>query len=438
MKLFKSLFIIFLLATLLQAKPKNIILMISDGCGYYQVDAAGLYLYGETGGHVFESFPVIYAMSTYPENSAGYESDSAWVSFEYVLRKPTDSAASGTAIACGEKAPNGVISVDDEGKPFETIMERSEALGRMTGVVTSVPLSHATPAAFAAHNVSRNNYEAIARQMFSESKLDVIMGCGNPYYDDDGNVTKLLEFKYVGGRETWKALEEGELGNDADGDGRTDTWTLIQEREDFQSLMTGVAPKRVAGIPEVRSTLQQKRSGDGTAAPYEVPLHETIPTLVEMTRAAINVLSADPDGFTLMIEGGAVDWAGHANQIGRNIEEEIDFANSVQAVVDWVEQNSSWEETLLIVTADHETGYLTGPGSGGEQPVWNPLVNKGKGVVPGVEWHSGGHTNSLVPFYAKGEGSTLFADYAKKDDPVRGKYLDNTDIGKGIKKLLKK
>ena len=89
-----------------------------------------------------------------------------------------------------------------------------------------------------------------------------------------------------------------------------------------------------------------------------------MPTLTEMSLAALNVLDNDPDGLYLMIEGGAVDWAAHANQSGRMIEEAIEFERAVEAVLDWVQTNSNWGETLLIVTGDHETGYLTGPDSG--------------------------------------------------------------------------
>jgi alkaline phosphatase len=140
-----------------------------------------------------------------------------------------------------------------------------------------------------------------------------------------------------------------------------------------------------------------------------------------MTKAALNVLDDDPDGLFLMVEGGAVDWAGHTNQSGRVIEEQIDFNNAVEAAVAWVNANSNWGETLLIVTGDHETGYLTGPGS---DPTWEPLVNNGASNLPGMEWHSGSHTNQLIPFFAKGSPHRMFKDYAKNgdladDDPVR-------------------
>jgi alkaline phosphatase len=104
-------------------------------------------------------------------------------------------------------------------------------------------------------------------------------------------------------------------------------------------------------------------------------------------------------------------------------------------VIEWVKANSNWGETLLIVTGDHETGYLTGPDSG-MGPVWNPIVNNGAGVLPGMEWHSYSHTNSLIPFYAKGDAARLFTGYADEEDPVRGRYIDNTEIGFVILEVL--
>jgi alkaline phosphatase len=221
----------------------------------------------------------------------------------------------------------------------------------------------------------------------------------------------------------------GTAGGDADGDGVADPWTLIQTRDEFQALMNGPTPKRVVGTAQVYQTLQVNRSGDYLADPYAVPLIDTVPTLEEMTKAALNILDDDPDGLFLMVEGGAVDWASHGdynpNSSGRMIEEHIDFDNSVQAVVDWVQANSNWGETLLIVTSDHETGYLTGPGS---DPTWTPIVNNGAGFLPGMEWHSVNHTNSLLPLYAKGDAARMFRRYADQYDPVRGRYIDNTEL----------
>jgi alkaline phosphatase len=140
----------------------------------------------------------------------------------------------------------------------------------------------------------------------------------------------------------------------------------------------------------------------------------------------LNVLDEDPDGFFLMVEGGAVDWASHDQRLGRMVEEMLDFNKSIVTVCGWIEKNSNWGESLVIITADHETGYLTGPGSGGF--VWNEPVNNGIDNLPTIEWHSGTHTNSLVPFFAKGRGAQLFKDKIVGHDPVRGPYIDNTSV----------
>jgi len=426
-------------------RSKNIILMISDGCGFNQVDAASLYQHGVTGKQVYEFFPVKYGMSTVPYGG-NYDPDLAWRSFDQVLRtEQTDSAAAATAMASGIKTYNGAIGVDIGKLPLVSFMARAEGLGRATGVVTTVQFTHATPAGFVAHNVARSNYAEIANEMIYESPTDVIMGAGHPLYNNDNEPVSGMSpddprYRFVGGLAAWTDMSDGRVtGNDADGDQTRDDWRVIQSRSDFQNLMDDPnPPARVLGLAQVYSTVQQERGGDGNAAPYGIPLNQNVPTLEEMTRGALNVLSRDPDGFVVMIEGGAVDWASHDNQSGRAIEEQVDFNRAVEAVVNWIESRSSWQETLLIITSDHETGYLTGPDSGSTDsgPQWNPLVNRGAGNVPGMMWNSGGHSNSLVPFYAKGQGADLFHPRALGEDPVRGKYLDNTDIAKVIFQLL--
>jgi alkaline phosphatase len=277
------------------------------------------------------------------------------------------------------------------------------------------------------------------------------MGAGHPCYSHDGTYNDCTNnFKYVGGEETWADLTDGDgaLGADADGDGNPDAWTLIQTREAFQEMAHGPTPKRVIGTAQVYQTLQYNRTAVdvpchedpvyGTVCeepyPYWTPLIESVPTLEEMTKAALNVLDDDPDGLFLMIEAGAVDWAGHGNSSARMIEEQIDFDNTVKAVVKWVKENSCWDETLVVVTGDHETGYLCGPES---ETTCKPVVNYGKGNLPGMEWHSGSHTNSLIPFFAKGAGANyLFRRAADAYDPVRGRYLDNTELGQIVFKLL--
>lgn len=422
----------------LKHPPKNIIIMISDGCGYNHVDAASLYQYGRTGKQVYEKFLIRCAMSTFMAGGS-YDPNQVWSFFDYVKSGCTDSAAAATAMSTGIKTYKGAIGLGVDKKPLRHLVDRCEQLGKATGVITSVMFSHATPAGFVAHNSSRSNYLDIAKEMIHDSTVDVIMGCGHPFYDADGKLKYTPNtFEYVGGRTTWDELVAGLAGGDADNDGIDDPWALVQTRAEFQALAEGPTPKRVCGAAQVYKTLQQERSGDDNAAPYAVPLNQSVPTLAEMTKAALNVLDNDPDGFFLMIEGGAVDWACHSNQSGRLIEEEIDFNKAVEAVLGWVRASSNWSETLVIVTGDHECGYLTGPNSGQAEdgPTWNSIVNNGRGRMPGMEWHSGSHTNSLIPFYAKGRGAHLFKKAATNTDSVRGDYLDNTDIANLIFSLL--
>jgi alkaline phosphatase len=413
---------------------KNIIVMISDGWGFNHLEAASYYEYGKDARQVYNRFPFSYAVSTYAAyaeghvcHEHGYDPGLAWNEFDYVMDCQTDSAAAATALSTGVKTYNGAVGVDPDGAALLHAVEIAEQLGKSTGVVSSVPFSHATPAAFVAHNSNRNNYAEIAREMIYDSAVDVIMGCGNPWYDANGQPRNLPgTFDYVGGQTTWDDLVAGTAGGDADGDGSDDPWMLVQEGAAFQSLATGPTPPRVLGVPQVSRTLQEERGGDPHANPYVVPFVANVPTLEEMTAAALNILDDDPDGLFLMIEGGAIDWAAHGNRSGRMIEEQIDFERSVEAAVDWVKRNSNWGETLLIVTGDHETGYLTGPGS---DPTWEPIVNNGAGNLPGMEWHSRGHTNSLLVVSAKGDAARLLHDYADEVDPLRGYYVDNTELG---------
>ncbi len=427
------------------AATKNVILMISDGCGYNQILATDLYQYGSPGTQSYEKFPVRYAVSTYPGSTShaplgrgakadcGYDPKLAWSEFDYVRHGFTDSAAAGTAMSCGIKTYNKAICKDLYGNDLRNITQLMKDTGRSAGVVTDVPWSHATPACFAAHNVSRDNYADIAREMI-DGNLDVIMGAGHPFFSDDGNPTTTagtaknngvdVPGGYVGGLSAWRDLVTGSAG------GRR-PWTLIESRAQVVALADGQTPHRVVGTVQAATTTQQSRSGPSfhTTLPYEASLNANEPTLIELSRCALNVVDDNPKGFFLMIEGGAVDWACHTNQCARLIEEETDFDRAVDSVIDWVNRRSSWDDTLLIVTADHETGYLTGPGSGPiRQPMITEIVGKGAGVMPEMQFNYWDHTNSLVPLFAKGSGSELFSQYATHTDPVRGGYIDDTDI----------
>jgi alkaline phosphatase len=114
------------------------------------------------------------------------------------------------------------------------------------------------------------------------------------------------------------------------------------------------------------------------------------------------------------------------------IEEMMAFNAAVEAALEWINAHGGWEENLLIVTGDHECGYLTGPKEGEQHPERNPIVNQGKGEMPLMRWNSDSHTNQLIPFFAKGAGSEAFASFLEGEDPVRGPYLNNTGIAKAL------
>jgi len=451
-----------------KGEVKNVILLISDGCGFNSFLAGDYYQYGRTGKQVYEKFPTKTAVSTYEYEWAtytedgktplsfeiyGYDTNQFWGDFGYAIQtnplnpayinNATDSASSATAMATGSKTRDGSICVDINGNTLENIVDIAEGLGKSTGVITTVPFAHATPAGFVAHNISRDNYAAIANEMLYTSGVDVIMGCGAPDYGYSGEQPFTGNTKYVGGATTWADITDDAsvTGADANGDGTADAWTVIRDQSEFQALAKGKTPARVFGLPKTYQSLQYYRgfpTANNLDDPFEVAFTPNIPTLAEMTKGALNVLDNNKKGFFLMVEGGAVDWAAHFYQPGRMIEEQIDFNKAVAAVVDWVNKKSNWHDTLVIVTADHETGYIWGPGS---NPTFEPIVNNGKGNVPGMAWYSdiGGfawHSNSLVPLYAKGDGARFFKSYADEKDLVRGCYLDNTEIFAVMTKCL--
>ncbi|MDF1488204.1 alkaline phosphatase [Tessaracoccus caeni] len=406
--------------------PKNIIFMIGDGMGYNSVDLANLLQKGEThyqvetgpdrkpliaGSNVarpstgFQSWD-LYGMSTHWLEGNPYDPAKAWSDFDWVKHNYTDSAAAGTAMATGVKTYNAGLGVDGSGKVVENVSERAKALGKAAGVVSSVPVNHATPAAFSVHNSSRNNlHEILTSQIASD--MDVIIGTGHPLFDDNAQAAGTPKTTYVPVAD-YERLSSGAT-----------PWSFVEKKADFEALESGAAPAKLFGIAQVYSTLQQARTDEA---------RNDVPTLETLTNVALNVLEEDKDGFMLMVEGGAIDWTGHQNQTKRMAEETVEFFDAVEAAIDWVETNSNWDETLMIVSADHETGYLQGPAA----PPWTAMTLGAEGELPAVSWHSDQHTNQLVPFFVTGAGSKDLGALATGFDQVRGRYLDNTTFAQWV------
>lgn len=423
-----------------KAKKSNVILMVADGAGVATYQAAADFQTGSPTGVAYMQAPwKFFTCSTY--SIAGeYEPEEMWTNFKKHKGGATDSAAAATAINTGVKTDNGTIGLDDDQELLETFAEKASKNGFSCGAITSVQISHATPAGVAGHVKSRKEGQKLFDQMLNGGALTVMMGCGHPEFDDQGR--KLPEHKSVNSDKTYYTNPDGtrqwveyntygpspaawaKIRNNDLPDG----WTVIESREDFQKLASGQSPlpKKVLGLAQAHSTLTKLNPRE------PIP---TVPTLAEESLAALNVLNQNPKGFYLMVEGGAVDWCNHNNKLKETMVEMKEFNDAIAAVCDWVEKNSSWDETMVIITADHETGALWGPEADEEKSLFQKIQFNGKGNLPTHKYYSGGHTNQLVPFYVRGKNVEIIDKCIKGTDSFYGKlwnydgrFIDNTDI----------
>jgi alkaline phosphatase len=428
------------------AAAKNVVLLIADGAGFNAFHCASYYEYGELDRQAYDAFAVRLACTTGAYGAPAYDPAKAWSDFKSLRSKATDSAAAATALYTGVKTKNGRISTDPDGRKLVTIAEIADGLGKSTGIVTSVAFSHATPAAVFAHNEGRKNAGEIADEIVYRSGLTVVFGAGHPGYDDNGK--ELAREKWDDDycpEEVYQALAEGATGKG---------WALVETREAMEALAeeevwggsggaTGLAVshgqdahatvelRRVFGLARCATTLQYERDGKAQGG-----LNDNVPTLETMSLAALNVLSKDEDGFFLMIEGGAVDWANHDKNLGRMLEEFGDFNRTVAAVLGRLEKGGLLKDTLVIVTADHECGQIWGADAGEKSKTPFDLpASGGKGNLPGAKHFHSNHTNVLVPLFATGPGSALFDglvdgvdEQAAKAWHISGRYVDNTDV----------
>lgn len=387
----------------------------------------------------------------------GYDPLTRWSDFGAV-RTATDSAAASTVLHTGRRTTNGRLGLSWDGEsPFRSIAAIAREEGMATGAVTSVQFSHATPAGVAVQSAARSAYADIAQQML-DGRLDVVMGAGHPLHDDDGRTVSAdavpaEAWEWAGGRAYFEQVRAAR--RTAGG------LAYIEDRAGFEALARSAegAPERVFGLAPVRRTLQMHRAaGQGADTASGAPMVQSSPELDVMARGALNLLDRNPNGFFVMIEGGAVDWANEANLGERMLEEHAAFNRAVAAVVDWVETHSSWDETLLVITSDHESGMIWGPGTwtdvngdrkwdaGDRFNSFELPVNRGQGQVPQMLYGSGGHTSELVPLFALGAGSERFRQSELRDERAAGLwgaawgwtggYVDNTAIFEVMREAL--
>ena len=315
--------------------PKNVILLIGDGMGIAQITAA---LYTNNNKLNLEQFPIIGLHKSYASNDL-----------------ITDSAAGATAFACGVKTYNGAIGVNEDVQPVPTILEEAEERGLATGLIASSSITHATPASFIAHVEQRKMMEAIALD-FLDTEIDLFIGGGKKYFDrreeDSRNLSKELESK---GYKISDYSQE-ELSDIA-----------IDFDQNFGYFTADSEP------------LPRSQGRD-----YLVPAAKLAPIFLE---------KRSDKGFFLMLEGSQIDWGGHANNSEYIISEMLEFDEVIGAMLAYAKEDG---ETLVIVTADHETGGYA--------------INTGSemGKIEGA-FTTDKHTAALIPVFAYGPGAELFA-----------------------------
>lgn len=287
--------------------PKYVFLFIGDGNALSQVSVAETYLGALKGKKEPEKFA--YTQFHNQGFSTTHSLDS------YI----TDSAAAGTAIATGYKTNSGMIGVTPDGKEVESIADLADKKGKKIGVVTSTTINHATPASFYSSNVSRNNYHEIGHDLIESDFEYFAGGMISKYEDDKDNLYDLA---------------------------KKDGYKIVNTRKDFEKLS--------AKDGKVIVTSEDLQGG---AIPYEIDKTDKSLTLAEMTTKGIEVLDNDKEGFFMVIEGGKVDWASHANDAAASIQDSIAFSEAIDEAIKFYNEHP--EETLILVTSDHETGGMT-------------------------------------------------------------------------------
>jgi alkaline phosphatase len=335
-------------ACMADGTPRNIILLIGDGMGIGHITAARCEGPGPNGRLAMDTMPITGLVLTHPANAL-----------------VTDSAAAGTALATGVKTNNGIISMAPDGKRLKTILELAEEKGKSTGIISTKSITDATPAVFVAHVINRSQKEDIAIQMIS-SRVNVILGGGKKYF-----------------------LPQSEGGSRADGR------NLLDE-----------AKKRGYDVFDTTDAMKQSTSKliIGLFAQDSMLNQPSEPTIAEMTAKAISALAKNGKGFFLMSEGAKIDTESHGNNAVGMTKETLWFDDAVHTALDFAKKDKS---TLVIVTADHETGGLAVLDPDSDAPKFK------------AGWVSKGHSANMVPVYAFGPSADRFS----------GTH-DNTDIPK--------
>ncbi|KAF7775525.1 hypothetical protein PCIT_a1730 [Pseudoalteromonas citrea] len=324
---------------------KNVILMIGDGMGAQQVG-------------LLEEYARRAPNSTY--NTRGNQTalsklaDAGHMGLS--LNAPhgangmlvTDSACSATQLATGLAAGSEMIGLDEQGNIVETILEKAKKAGKATGLVSDTRITHATPAAFAAHQPHRSMEPEIAEQLVDTGMVDVLLSGGARVFIPSDIKTDEADQKVLADLGMPSSVYKKSKRND-------DRNIVLEAKEQHgYALAFDKAQLLASDTDKLLGLFANSGMDDGIAyKACQASNTCTQPSLKEMTVKALDILSKDEDGFFLMIEGGQIDWAGHANDAGWMLNELLKFDEAVAAVHDWVKDRN---DTLVVVTADHETG----------------------------------------------------------------------------------
>ena len=310
--------------------PKYVFLFIGDGMSYPQIQSTADYLGALTDEDYWQAQPSLDdnqgAILDGPSylNFMNFEAAGSAVTYDSNSFAP-DSASTATSIATSYKTYSGSINVDETGTiEYETIAEKlHEQKGYSVGVITSVNLNHATPAAFYAHQASRSSYYEIGLEMIAS------------------------DFEYFAG---------GGLLSPTGSEGDQEDLYALAAEAGYTVTRTQADAEKVSADTE-KAILIDEHLADSDAMAYEIDRTEDMWSLADYVSKGIEVLSDDEDGFFMMCEGGKIDWACHANDAGSTIHDTVALADAVQVAIDFAAEHP--EETLILVTGDHETGGLT-------------------------------------------------------------------------------
>lgn len=315
MKKLTSLLLFILLAVVADAqKAKYVFFFIGDGMGVNQVNTTEMYL-AELENRIgispllFTSFPVTTMATTYSATNS-----------------VTDSSAGGTALACGEKTYNGAIGVDKERNTIQSVAAKAKKAGRKVAILTSVSVDHATPAAFYAHQPDRNMYYEIATDLPKAG------------------------FDFYGGSGFLKPNKEGQ----------PNVFTLFDEAG--YTVARGLSEYDRTAAKADKMILIQEEGKNASALPYAIDRKDGEMSVADITGKAIDFMMKGKDkGFFMMIEGGKIDWACHSNDPATMVNEVIDMDQAVKVAYEFYKKHP--QETLIVISADHETGGI-GMGTG--------------------------------------------------------------------------